>query len=287
MPEIASDTFSPEVTVTYTPTDDLTLFASYKKGYKSGSFTTGQLPPPPRPGELPNNSFGDEQIEGGEAGVKTRLFDRQVTVDLAGYYYDVTGLQVGANEADGPGDLPVTRTVNAGAGRIYGADFEISWWPRDIDGLNLHAAVAWNKSKFTELDTVPCYGGQTIALGCTESPNPVTGFFTAQNLNGIPFLRAPEWQATFGAVYEMPLPGGWSLTLSNDNHYSSRYLTALGRRADFIQDDYLQVDLRPAQSSYRTPKRRRREPIGPSGRISDPIMPAIISTSCARWATFG
>ena len=31
----------PEITLTYTPTDDLTLFAAYKKGFKSGSFSVG------------------------------------------------------------------------------------------------------------------------------------------------------------------------------------------------------------------------------------------------------
>jgi outer membrane receptor protein involved in Fe transport len=244
VPKIGSTTFSPEATVTYTPSDDLTLFASYKKAYKSGSFGTGQLPPAPL-GGLPNNSFGDESIQGFEGGVKARLLDRQLTANLAGYYYDVKGLQVGVTEAADAdiNTLPISRTVNAGAGRLYGVDLELTYRPQAVEGLNLHAAVAWNNSKFTRLNNVPCYGGQTIALGCTNARDPRSGNFTAQDLNGIPFLRAPRWQATFGAVFNMPLPNGWSLTLANDNHYTSRYLSALGRRADYYRNGYIKSDL--------------------------------------------
>src|SRR5207247_3943317 len=42
-PKISSSTFSPEVTLTYFPNSDTTLFASYKKGYKSGSYSLGRL----------------------------------------------------------------------------------------------------------------------------------------------------------------------------------------------------------------------------------------------------
>ena len=37
-PTIEAKNFSPEFTATYRPTPDLTLFASWKKGFKSGSF---------------------------------------------------------------------------------------------------------------------------------------------------------------------------------------------------------------------------------------------------------
>ena len=237
-PAITSGTFSPEVTVSYQPTDDLTAFASYKKAYKAGSYTLTRLPP----GPLPDNSFGDEKIEGVEGGIKSRLLDRQLTLNVAGFYYEITGLQAGVTQADAiTGGLPVARTLNAGTGRSYGVDFELSYWPAAIEGLNLHVLLNWNKTKFTDFDNVPCFGGQTIALGCDQQLDPRTGLFTAQDIGGTPFVRAPEWQATFGAVYEMPMYDGWTLTLGNENHYSSEYSVALGLREDYIQDDYLKI----------------------------------------------
>lgn len=37
-PDLHSSNISPELTITYTPTDDLTIFGALKQGYKSGSF---------------------------------------------------------------------------------------------------------------------------------------------------------------------------------------------------------------------------------------------------------
>jgi iron complex outermembrane recepter protein len=238
VPEMTSNTFSPEVTVSYQPNDDMTLFASYKKGFKAGSYTLTRLPP----GSPPDNSFGDEKIEGFEGGIKTRLFDRQLTLNLAGYYYEIEGLQAGVTEADSiTGGLPVARTLNAGNGRSYGLDLEASYWPAAVEGLNIFALVNWNKTEFTDFDIVPCYGGQTIALGCDQQFNSATGFFSAQDVSGTPFVRAPEWQATFGAAYEMPLAGGWNLTLSTENQFSSSYRTSLGLRDDYVQDSFVKI----------------------------------------------
>jgi outer membrane receptor protein involved in Fe transport len=239
-PKITSDTFSPEVTITYRPTDDLTAFASYKKGYKSGSFSLARLDAPA--GGLPDNSFGDEKIEGGEAGIKSRFFGRQLSVNLAGYYYDIKGLQAGTSQAnEASNGLPLERTINAASGRSYGIDLDASYRPDALKGLDLYAALNWNKTKFTDFNNVPCYGGQTIALGCNQQFNPATGLFTAQDVTGKPFVRAPEWQISFGAVYDIPLPSGWTLTVANDNFYSSSYYTTLGLRDAFIQGDYFKL----------------------------------------------
>jgi iron complex outermembrane recepter protein len=239
-PQFTSNTFSPEVTVTYEATPDLTIFASYKKGYKAGSYTLTRVPGPTN-GVPYDNSFGDEKIEGGEIGLKSRLVDRQLSLNVAGYYYNIKGLQAGVSEADSiVGGLPIARTLNAGAGRSYGIDLELNYAPRSVPGLQFYGLVNWNKTKFTEFDNVPCYGGQTIAMGCDQNPNS-SGLFTAQDVAGTPFVRAPEWQATFGAVYEMPVGNGWSLTLSNENHYSSAYRTTLGLRPDFTQPQHFRI----------------------------------------------
>jgi iron complex outermembrane recepter protein len=240
-PTISSRTFSPELTFTYEPSDDLTLFGSLKRGFKGGSYTLTRVPT--TPGFVPDNSFGDEMIEGGELGLKSRLLDRQLTMNIAGFYYNIEGLQAGVTEADSiiGGDLPIARTLNAGGGYSYGVDFEAQFAPLAVEGLSLYAALNWNRTKFTDFDNVPCYGGQTIALGCNTQRNPLNGLFTGQDVGGKPFVRAPEWQGSFGAVYEMPVSNGWTLTLATDNSFSSSYYTSLGLRDDFIQDGYIKM----------------------------------------------
>ncbi|CAN7630895.1 TonB-dependent receptor [Phenylobacterium sp. LjRoot219] len=243
VPSIRSKNTAPEVTLTYTPTSDLTIFGAYKRGYKSGSFSIATITPPGG-----NNAFGDEKVKGGEIGVKSRLLDRQVALNVAAYDYRYTGLQVGAIEPS-VGGVPVIRTVNAGSARTYGIDIDAAYRPAAIKGLGLSAALNWNRGRYKTLNNVPCYGGQTIAAGCNRFLNPNTGLFTAQDLSGTPLIRAPEWQANFGFDYDFPVGHGLTVALGNNNQYSSKYVTflATGRpNNDNYQDGYLKVDVSAA-----------------------------------------
>jgi iron complex outermembrane receptor protein len=261
-PRIHSSNFSPEITLTYTPTDDLTVFGSYKKGYKSGSF---KVAVPPVPGE--NNAFDDENVQGYEIGLKSRFLDRSLMMNLAFYDYRYKGLQVGGIEPFVNGS-PVIRTVNAGKSRTYGIDFDVAYHPRSIDGLSLNASVNWNRARYKELNNIPCYIGQTVAQGCTTffaaSPdqsapgagavlvNGQYGFYTGQDLSNTQMIRAPEWAANFGFDYEFSVGSGMKLHLNNNNQYSARFPTflAVGRpNEDNFQGGFLKVDATVALSA--------------------------------------
>ncbi|CAN7229128.1 TonB-dependent receptor [Phenylobacterium sp. LjRoot219] len=237
VPKIKSDNISPELTVTWRPTDTFTAFGSLKRGYKSGSFT---ITTPAMDGL--NNSFGDEKVEGGEVGLKSRLLDRRLAMNLAYYNYRYTGLQVGVNSPAVNG-LPVIRTLNAGAAQVYGVDFDASYRPPQVEGLGLNLAVNWNHARFKTLDNVPCWGGQMISEGCDQLLNPMTGLYTSQSLSGGRLVRAPDWQASFGFDYERAIGDGLTLVVSNANQYSSKYLANLGDRADFYQQGFIKSDL--------------------------------------------
>ena len=237
---ISSKNWSPEFTITFKPSDTVTVFGAFKQAYKSGSFN---IVIPGNPGE--NKRFGDEKATGGEIGLKSRLADRALSLDLAGYYYKYTGLQTGVNEP-AQGGLPVLRTLNAGSAEIYGVDLEASYRPPLVDGLTLNLAANWNRTKFIELNNVPCYGGQLVSQGCNQFLNSATGRFTSQNLAGVPFVRAPEWRINFGFDYEMPVGENMKFIIANDNQYSSSYLAILGNpavRPKTVQPGALKMDL--------------------------------------------
>lgn len=255
--KIGDDNFSPEVTLTYTPTDDLTVFGSWKKGYKSGSF---KMAVPPVAGE--DNSFDDERVQGWEAGIKSRLLDRSLLFNVAIYDYTYKGLQVGGI-ANSEGGVPVITTVNAGKARTYGIDLDASYSPPSVDGLNINASLHWNKAEYKNLDNIPCYANQTFAQGCNTffappsgtqlqlppgvgvTVNGVYGFYNAQDISGKRMIRAPEWAANFGFDYEMPVGKGMRLQFANNNQYSSSYPSYLanGRpNRDNIQNDFFKID---------------------------------------------
>jgi iron complex outermembrane receptor protein len=251
-PKIRSRNWSPELTLTYTPTDDVTIFGSLKQAYKSGSYNLIVPVPvdsvPTTPAN--NNSFGDERVRGGEVGLKARLADRQVYTNLSFYYYKYNGLQVGINEAE-QGGLTILRTVNAGSAKIYGVDFDATYHPEQIQGLTLRGAVNWNHARFTDFKAAQCWGGQTFAQGCNQVPTAATAdeiaggyaingqIYNAQDLSGTPLPRAPMWQATGGFTYEMPAAHHATVVLGVDGQYSSKYLTNLGlNRLDYYQKAY-------------------------------------------------
>jgi len=258
-PKLVSKNWSPEFSITFTPTDNFTVFGSVKQGYKSGSYNIVQ---PILPGD--DNSYGDERVRGGEIGIKSRLADRQLNLNLAGYYYRYNGLQVGVNQPASNG-IPVLNTVNAGTARVYGVDFDVAFYPHAIQGLSVRGAINWNKAKFTRFENAPCAGGQTAAEGCDQLPRlldlvnstddqlsyAIGNYFTdaqgrpfqyaAQSLTGAPLSRAPEWQASYGIDYELPVGEKNKLRLGTTGQYSSRYSTNLSKNRDFFQRAFFKL----------------------------------------------
>jgi iron complex outermembrane recepter protein len=272
-PELHSSNWSPEFTITYKPTDDLTLFAAYKQGFKSGSYIMTLPPPiPGSPGACPlpgpcDNSFGPETAKGGEVGVKARVLDRALNLSLAGYYYHYSNLQVGANEvAQGSGgvNLPVIRTINAGTARVYGIDFEANYDPPAVEGLSLRLAVNWNNARFISFPNGQCIGGQTIADGCNTIPIPgapplppppgteTVNRFQGQNFAGQRLPKAADWQINAGFDYELPVGDGMKLRFGANGQYSSKFLRLLGyHREDFYQPAFFKLNANIALAGER------------------------------------
>lgn len=128
---------------------------------------------------------------------------------------------------------------------MFGIEADLAYRPADVDGLTLKAAVNWNDAKYTELDNVPCYGGQTIAAGCNRLFDPTknggTGGFTAQDRSDTPLIRAPKWALNFGFTWELPAGNGKTVVLGNNHELSSSYVTNLGYVT--YQDPFFKTDL--------------------------------------------
>lgn len=235
VPKIKSDNVSPEFTATYMPTDNLTFFGAYREGFKSGSFNTSGTQPAGS-----DTSFGDERVEGGELGMKARLFARSLSLNLAGYRYKYRDMQVGVNYHTPTGGIG-TRTLNAASATIYGVDADFVFRPYALPDLTVRGGLNWNHARFDRFDNSPCWGGQLISQGCDRLLNPSTGQFTAQDLSGKRMTRAPEWSGALGFDYQMHVGQDMLLVLSSSALYSSKYYTNLFARADMVQSGYVKT----------------------------------------------
>ncbi|PQA87698.1 TonB-dependent receptor [Hyphococcus luteus] len=227
VPKLDWDNFSPEATITWRPTANLTLFGSYKESFLSGGFNAGS-------GNLTlDRSFDEQTIKGWEGGVKSILLDGTLAFNVAAYTYDLDGLQILTQAGL---DQFVT---NAGAATVKGVEADFNW-VTPIEGLSLLGAFTYNDAEYDEFVTT-CYGGQTISLGCNLQPNGM-GVFTAQDLSGSPLHRGPEVNFDGGFSFERSLSSRFVLGLNSNASYSSKYFADATLQPRSLQDEYWLVD---------------------------------------------
>jgi len=188
---------SPEVTLTWRPSDRFTLYGAYKEGFKSGGFAaatnTGAAFVTPI-----NALYLPESAEGFEGGVKALLFEGALRLNAAAYNYDYTNLQV--NSLDNSSGVPVIRVNNAGAATVKGVEADFTLRLPQAPGLVVRGAANYNDATYTDF-LATCYIGQTIAEGCNLLLNPTTSRYTGQQLAGERLVNAPEWTGSIGASY--------------------------------------------------------------------------------------
>ncbi|MBB4640827.1 TonB-dependent receptor [Rhizorhapis suberifaciens] len=243
---ISFNDFSPELTATYRPTDRLTVFGSYKRGFLSGGFngSVGNS-------TLPLN-YGPQKIRGFEGGVKALLFDGALRVNLSAYTYKVPGLQITAFDPF----TGINTIRNAGGARTKGIDFDMNY-RSPIEGLTLRGAISYNSARYISYFG-PCWLGQSQAQGCNYR---ATGNGNArpilpgengnnQNLAGRQVINAPEWSGNMSASYETPLGSALKLGLSGGVTFASSVPTdaTLNRDAYSPKHALLDATLRIADA---------------------------------------
>lgn len=213
--EIESNDWSPEISLNYRPTSDITLFTSYRQGFKSGGIAT------PTVGLNTSSitAFRPESTEGGEIGMKMRLLDRSLRINIAAYTYNVNDLQVSSvNPTTG-----TLATQNAAAAKVRGIEADFTFNPRNIDGLTITGAIGYNQARYKTY-VATCYGGQTIAQGCDQVP--IAGRFTSQNLAGRPLSFAPDWSGNLNVNYVFPVTSRLKAGLGGGMRFNSSYYSA-------------------------------------------------------------
>lgn len=218
--EVSFNNVSPEATLTWRPTQQLTVYGAYKTGFKSGGFSA----PYTSASVIPANadlSYRPEKVDGFEGGLKTALAGKSLRFNLSAYRYNYTDLQV--NSLDNSTGLPIIRTTNAAAARVQGLEMDFTWKPPAIAGLDLHGSGNYNHARFRKF-LASCYIGQTIAEGCSLGMNAAGTQFQAQDLSGRALSNAPDWTGSLGFAY------GWTMThsdlrmrIGSDAVYKSKY----------------------------------------------------------------
>lgn len=180
--------FTYRVSLDHRFSDELMAYASLNTGFKSGGYNTNS------PGEAP---FAPEKLTAYEVGIKADLLDRRLRLNLAGFYYDYSDLQV---QRVGTFALIV---FNGAKSRIYGLDADFT--ANISRNLSLTGGFAWIDTKFKNFDGCPISqpgGGVPQVTGsCTGNALPFAAKFAGSlAANYTTQVGAGEFQAS-GNVY--------------------------------------------------------------------------------------
>ena len=240
------DNLSPEATLTWRPAEHWTAYVAYKKGFKSGGFSISALNSAIGNTTATDLAFHPEKPEGFEGGVRATVFDGTLRFAVDAYDYKYSDFQIDYFDATKIQYI----TKNAGSVISKGVELQGEWAPGFARGLTLHGALAYNKATYDNFGGAPCYGGQTIAEGCTT----LTGGRTVQDLSGKTAASAPEWTSSLQADYETQPIDGFVFGASANLHYSGSYLggpfgNPNGRQAAYTVFD-LALRMRPENGRW-------------------------------------
>ena len=197
--------FTPRVALDYQVDPNVLLYASWSRGFKSGTYNLAALQAPVSP----------EKVSAFEAGLKSTILDRRLRFNLAGFYYKYKDLQVG--KVVGQSLL----LENAADATIYGFEAELqaklsSRFDVNANGSWLHARF----DKYVSADPARPYGdGQTT-----------DGGVPAFNLAGNTLSQSPNFTFFVGSEYHLPTEVG-TFTLRGEVAWKDRsFFTPFNRK---------------------------------------------------------
>lgn len=191
------DAMSGRIALSYDLTDDVMLYASLSSGFKSGGFNLGSFFDP---NEV--TTVDPEFLTAYELGVKSTFWQQRGRLNLSGFYYDYSDLQVYIYTAgSSPANPVVFALENAADAEIYGLEAELELVP--VDGLSLQAGLGWLRTEYKNF---------VSAIGGDLSGNQLPG--------------APKLNANLAVEYKHSLTDALSLSLRGEYSYTDhRYFS--------------------------------------------------------------
>lgn len=215
--ELKADAVSPEATITWRPSDNVTIYGAYKEAFKSGSFNDdavgniglviGGFAGAPAFGI----DYQPEEVKGGEIGLKSELLDRQLTFNAVAFSYDYNDLQVSTFNPE----TVSTQVINAAEATVRGLELDFQFYPAAVEGLTVNASLGYLDSTYDEF-LADCHQLQLASGTCPIDQN-MDGVPETHSLAGKPLTNAPDWSGSLGFTWDRPFEA--SLFGSDDLRY--------------------------------------------------------------------
>ncbi|MGH8444537.1 MAG: TonB-dependent receptor [Solimonas sp.] len=203
---------SPKLGLQYTWSRDVMNFLTFTRGYKGGGFNAAA-------DDDTNLEFKPESASAWEAGIKSRWFDRRLTLNASLYYTDVDDLQTVDNKGTS------FQIGNAAKARLQGIELEAQW--RAARWFELVSSMAYGSAKYLRYTDAPA---------ASEQQGQDT-----QDLSGKTLAHAPRFTGALSPIVTLPVWDGLALKLASDLSYRSGQYSSVDLDSHSHQDGYLLV----------------------------------------------
>jgi len=189
--------FSPKAGVQLHPNDDVMVYGSWSRGYKTGGWTTRLSNPLPTAPD-----FNEEKAQTFELGVKSTLLNRKLQLNAAVFQSNYNGIQLNFQQGVSP------TIQNAGNARIKGVEIEMVAAP--VRGLTINGAIGYLDAKYRSVD-----------LPAQVAPS--TGVFGNYGvIPGATLPKTPKFKFNVSPRYQFELANGGSIILVGDYTHTTK-----------------------------------------------------------------
>lgn len=204
-------------------------YASYSRGFLAGGFNGSDTT-----GVIANVPFKPEYVDAYEIGLKSKLLDGRILLNLAAFRSDYEDLQVTSyvgQPVSGGGTVYISGVRNAASSRSQGIEFETQW--AVSPEFRLTANGIYLDAKYLSYPNGPATFDQAV-LG-----------LVIQDLSGKPTQSAPKWSGSIAAELTVPLSDDYRFVAEATPYFTAGYF--VGNDADdpyFRQGGHTRVDAR-------------------------------------------
>ncbi len=183
-PSVSDWNFSYDLNLNYELAPDILAYGTYAKSFKTVGINQNGLPTDAAGNPIvAAGVIKPESVNHFEVGLKTQLWDRRATLNIAAFRTDIRNFQATVFN----GQLGVLRGFLANAGKVRSQGLEVDFSVRPSDRFGAYLNGAYTDAKYVRFVDAPCppelAGGTAATAGQTPSAPGTPGGISPVNCN--------------------------------------------------------------------------------------------------------
>lgn len=198
----------------YRIVEDVMIYASASRGFKSGGFNLSSIT------QIPTQP---ETLDAYEVGIKPRLAGGQLQLNVAAFRYDYTDIQLSR-----VGDAGI-QTLNAAEAKVNGAELEMTIVPDALPQFKGQASLSYLDAEYESFANAPYflpnpYSAPPAGVVCPapSSASPGGNTQCVTDASGNTMIRSPRWTAGLNLSYAIPISFG-EIALTANYYYNDGF----------------------------------------------------------------